>query len=119
MSLNIVSLLQSQDKPMPIDRLDPEYQASVDRARGDLITFRLRHGLNPDPDAAIVAPPAVVLALLPKITDRPLRMTLAPESIDRTAHLADTLDRLREDGYTTAEMRDHLDKIDAANAGDR
>jgi hypothetical protein len=44
-----------------------------------------------------------------------LRMTLAPESIDRTAHLADTLDRLREDGYTTAEMRDHLDKIDAAN----
>jgi hypothetical protein len=110
MSLNIVSLLQSQDKPMPIDRLDPEYQASVDRARGDLISFRAKYGLNPDPNAPIATVhPAALIAIMP------LRTRFAPEQIDRTAALADALDKLREDGYTTAEMRDHLDKIDAAN----
>jgi hypothetical protein len=110
---NIVNLLQSQDQSMSINSWDPEYQASVARAKGDLVAFRLRHGLNPDPEAPVATVhPRALIAIMP------LRSNLAPEQIDRTASLAIALDELIESGYTTVELRRHLDLVDAANEGD-
>jgi hypothetical protein len=112
--MNIVALLQSQDKPMSTDwtHCTPETLASAIRACRE---ERIANGLDPDSGRPLSLPVNTSVRRLTLLSGVPLRMRLAPEQIDRTAHLADTLDRLREDGYTTAEMRDHLDKIDAAN----
>jgi hypothetical protein len=114
---------------MSINSWDPEYQASVDRARGDLIAFRLRHGLNPDPEAPVATVhPRALIAIMP------LRVRVTPETIDRTATIQTAIDELIEigirtnglrlafalidRGFTTVELRQALDAVDAANEGD-
>jgi hypothetical protein len=114
---NILALLQSQDKPMSTDwtHCTPETLASAIRACRE---ERIANGLDPDSGRPIQVPVTCSVRRLTLVHDAPLRLHLEESQIDRTASLATALDELIESGYTTVELRRHLDLIDAANEGD-
>lgn len=101
---------------MPIDRMDPAYQASVRRAKADCIAFRRQHGLNPDPNATtlLVSPTQVQAMETHQVIYWPFTKSTLSAMV--LSELHETLDAL-EELVGVQELEAAIEKRKAARGG--
>lgn len=97
------------------DEIPPVTADSVRRAQAAAQAERDRDGIVLGPDGKVVLKPMVSVRRPAEITVLPLRPRVTQAEIDRICQLSEMVDAIIESGFTTDQVRDALDAIDAAN----